>query len=115
VGHRRRGSFPVVSPSPWLSASHFALSQEQLPTHTNYVPTCFSWRRVEEDPGKRFVPQVRAMSGPFAELARAALMDRWAGRVDSEASDASDEENCEQRGVHYNQLPQRMRRLSERA
>jgi len=55
------------------------------------------------------------MSGPFAELARAALMDRWAGRVDSEASDASDEENCEQRGVHYNQLPQRMRRLSERA
>ena len=89
-------------------------AEEQLPTHSYYVPTRLSWRRVEEDPWKRFLPDVRATSGPFAELARAALLDRWADRVDSDASDASDED-CEQRGVHYNRLPQRMRRLAERA
>ena len=110
------GARSLSSLSPPGSVRVTSLSaEEQLPTHTYYVPTRFSWRRVEEDPGRRFVPDVRAMSGPFAESARAALMDKWAGRVDSDASDASDDEDCEQRGVHYHRLPQRMRRLAERA
>ena len=110
VGPRDRCSLP-----PPGSVRVTVLSaEEQLPTHTFYVPVRHSWRRVEKAPGRRFVPYMRDKTGPFAESARAALLDRWAFRDDSDDSDASDDEG-ERRGAEYYRLPARMRRHAARA
>lgn len=60
------------------------------------------------------MPFMRDKTGPFAESARAALLDRWAFRDDSDDSDASDDEG-ERRGAEYYRLPARMRRHAARA
>jgi len=64
---------------------------EQLPTFTFYVPVRQSWRRVEDVPSQRFLPHVGDRVGRCADAARSALQDRWAGRDDSDGSDASED------------------------
>jgi len=64
---------------------------EQLPKFTFYVPVRQSWRRVEDVPTQRLVPHMGDRVASFADAARAALQDRWAGRDDSDGRDASED------------------------
>jgi len=110
VGPRAR----CLMPPPGSVRVTVLPAEEQLPTHNFYVPVRHSWRRVEEAPGQRFVPYMRDNTGSFPESARAALLNRWALRDDSDESDASEVER-ERRGADFYRLPARMRRHAARA
>jgi len=86
---------------------------EQPPTFTFYVPVRQSWRRVEDVPSQRFVPHMGDRVGSCADAARATLHDRWAGRDDSDGSEAS-ENGADGRPSVYFHLSCRMRSAATR-